>query len=440
MTERITSITMQAFRGIAESFTLDLRDGRSCVILGDNGTGKSSIADAVEWYFTGQVELLTKEGRGSAIRHSGARDALDTKVTVSTDGSLSGTCTQSAPSRQNVRGAGRTELFLLRGRTLADFIDKTKGEKWQALSELLGLDEIEQMRRDLQRARNDLESQAKSAESELSRNATALRRWVSDGSDEGILKGIASLCDTADVQPPISLEEALSPQRREGVVPQGSQDQSAATLRAALEELRVAAEQPVSLDQIDIWNQFITEGQRDQLPLSLYRAAESLLASGEAQPGQCPLCRQPVNLDELGTALSGELRELEEAGRALETAKQAARQFVGDLRGAHSTRSGLVGRVSRQGIELAALPRSPRDELDRDVEAASRMERSPTKNTKVDTSVRSSKRYLVGSQRSTSSFTPKEESDRSRSRLLATRALSSRLSSTVARSSLRIGS
>ena len=343
MTEHLTSITMQAFRGIPESFTVDLEDARSCVILGDNGTGKSSIADAVEWYFTGQIDFLTKEGRGDAVRHSGAVNDLDTKVTVSTDGSLSGTITASASSKQEVRDAGRSELFLLRGRMLADFIDKTKGEKWQALSELLGLDEIEQMRRDLQRARNDLESQAKSAESELSRNATALRRWVSDGSDEGILKGIASLCDTADVQPPISLEEALSPQWREGVVPQGSQDQSAATLRAALEELRVAAEQPVSLDQIDIWNQFITEGQRDQLPLSLYRAAESLLASGEAQPGQCPLCRQPVNLDELGTALSGELQELEEAGRALETAKQAARQFVGDLRGAHSTRSGLVG-------------------------------------------------------------------------------------------------
>ena len=170
---------MQAFRGIAESFTVDLGDGRSCVILWDNGTGKSSIADAVEWYFTGQVDLLTKEGRGSAIRHSGARDALDTKVTVSTDGSLSGTCTQSAPSRQNVRGAGRTELFLLRGRALAEFIDKTKGEKWQALSELLGLETIDRMRLDLQRAKNELENRADQTRSDVDqkRSVTGFSGW-----------------------------------------------------------------------------------------------------------------------------------------------------------------------------------------------------------------------------------------------------------------------
>ena len=69
---------MQAFRGVRQSFSLDLRNGRSCVVLGDNATGKSTIADAVEWYFRGQIELLAKEGRGDAIRHSGADRYLET--------------------------------------------------------------------------------------------------------------------------------------------------------------------------------------------------------------------------------------------------------------------------------------------------------------------------------------------------------------------------
>ena len=59
---------------------MELPDGRSCVVLGDNGTGKSSIADAIEWYFEGQIEFLRKEGRGDAIRHSGAAKDLDTRV------------------------------------------------------------------------------------------------------------------------------------------------------------------------------------------------------------------------------------------------------------------------------------------------------------------------------------------------------------------------
>ena len=128
MSERITSITMQAFRGVPETFTVDLSGGRSCVVLGDNGTGKSTIADAVEWYFEGRIEFLTKEGRGAGIRHSGAREELETQVAISTDGSLGGKITPSVPSPQTVRDIGRSELFLLRGRTLADFVDKTKPE------------------------------------------------------------------------------------------------------------------------------------------------------------------------------------------------------------------------------------------------------------------------------------------------------------------------
>ena len=61
-------------------------------------------------------------------------------------------------------GVASRETFLLRGRTLADFINKTKTEKWKALAELLGLEAIELLRQDLQRARSDIKKQVKAAE------------------------------------------------------------------------------------------------------------------------------------------------------------------------------------------------------------------------------------------------------------------------------------
>ena len=82
MGERITKIDLQAFRAVPGTLAMELTDGRSCVVLGDNGTGKSSIADAIEWYFEGQIEFLRKEGRGNAIRHSGAAKDLDTTVAI----------------------------------------------------------------------------------------------------------------------------------------------------------------------------------------------------------------------------------------------------------------------------------------------------------------------------------------------------------------------
>ena len=113
MAEQITSVVMQAFRGIPGTFVVELVNGQSCVILGDNATGKSTIADAIEWYFTGKIDLLTKEGRGNAIRHSGAADNVATKVTISTDGSLGGEITTAVSSPAAVREVDLSELRAL---------------------------------------------------------------------------------------------------------------------------------------------------------------------------------------------------------------------------------------------------------------------------------------------------------------------------------------
>ena len=162
--------------------TVDFGNGESTVVYGDNGTGKSTIADALEWYFTGEIELLSHEGRQHAVRYVGGDD----------DGRHIGR--GAAPA---ARSAGkvvfpdertpdmfealRRETFLLRGRTLADFINKTKTEKWKALVEILGLDAIESLREDLQRARNDLRKTSKAADEEV----RVYRRALASGRRHG---------------------------------------------------------------------------------------------------------------------------------------------------------------------------------------------------------------------------------------------------------------
>ena len=71
MTERVQRLVMRAFRGIPGEMTVDFGKGDSMVIYGDNGTGKSTIADALEWYFTGGIELLSHEGRQHAVSYVG---------------------------------------------------------------------------------------------------------------------------------------------------------------------------------------------------------------------------------------------------------------------------------------------------------------------------------------------------------------------------------
>src|SRR5262245_46299409 len=168
---------MHAFRGIPGEMTVDFGKGQSIAVYGDNGTGKSTIADALEWFFTGSIELLSHEGRQHAIRNLGADGEGETSVEVVTSGALGGKVAFPDERGPEAFGVAGRETFLLRGRTLADFINKTKTEKWKALAELLGLEEIELLRQDLQRARAEIKKQVKASEERIA----AARRAISSG-------------------------------------------------------------------------------------------------------------------------------------------------------------------------------------------------------------------------------------------------------------------
>ena len=105
----------------------------------------------------------------------------------------------------------RRETFLLRGRTLADFINKTKTEKWKALVEILGLDAIERLREDLQRARNDLRKKAKGVDEEVKTYQRALASGSAEVNHETVLANLQEICGVLGVDPPQSLDQVIDP-------------------------------------------------------------------------------------------------------------------------------------------------------------------------------------------------------------------------------------
>ena len=67
MTVKIKSINVRAFRGIPK-LELDL-DGKSLILRGENGAGKSSLVDAIEFFFTGRVSHLEGTQGISLLKH-----------------------------------------------------------------------------------------------------------------------------------------------------------------------------------------------------------------------------------------------------------------------------------------------------------------------------------------------------------------------------------
>jgi len=57
---KINTLTIKGIRGIKDLLNMELNN-RSILIYGDNGSGKSSITDAIEWFFYDLVEHLSGE-------------------------------------------------------------------------------------------------------------------------------------------------------------------------------------------------------------------------------------------------------------------------------------------------------------------------------------------------------------------------------------------
>ncbi|MGH3714259.1 MAG: AAA family ATPase [Micromonosporaceae bacterium] len=331
MGERVTRIQMQAFRGVPEEFVIELPDGVSAVVYGDNATGKSTVADALEWYFTGVIDFLRAEGRQNAIRHVGAKPTVGTSVTVETSGHLSGTRTLAGDTEPGVMEAGR-DTFLLRGRSLTAFVERSKGEKWKALAEILGLAEVDSLRLDLQRARNDLSRIADDAARHHCTISTALVARVSPVDEDSILAAIAQRCQGADVAVPTSLQEALDPKWWEGLTA-APQTHHAALVAGLTTELRVWSPQTVDHQVLEHWNNTVgSHTSPNRAQLRLFQAADSFLTHTHTSD-TCPLCGQPVDSTTLREQVSAVLQELQNASAEFELMTDGVRGAADQLEG-----------------------------------------------------------------------------------------------------------
>jgi DNA repair exonuclease SbcCD ATPase subunit len=330
---------------------VDFGEGQSLAVYGDNGTGKSTIADALEWFFTGGIELLSHEGRQHAVRNLGPAAEETTEVELVTSGSLGGKVSFPDERDPAAFGVASRETFLLRGRTLADFINKTKTEKWKALAELLGLDAVELLRQDLQRARSEIKKQVKAAEDKIASSKQAL----SAGSEEEVLQGLQQICRGLGVEVAESLERVSEPAWLSRVVGSAEGGSRVEALSSAVSGLLRPS---VELEPLREWNALVSsEEARDLARLALYKDADALLSASSTD--RCPLCAQPVDGKKLAAQIRNSLKGLLEASRELEVRADAVRSSLDAIQASLQARRAIVAQAKALRIDFPALPAGP---------------------------------------------------------------------------------
>jgi chromosome segregation ATPase len=176
MSIKINNITIKGIRGAKNSFELPL-NGKSILLYGDNGTGKSSISDSIEWFYTDKVSHLSgneidlkdalrnstlDESEISEVEISFNKKSIDSSKSLFVKRSkLTSDFSNSSDEFNKYIDDSESENILLRYQYLTDFIDNTKGEKLKYLSDIIGFSEVTKKKEVLQKSYNSIKSEIK---------------------------------------------------------------------------------------------------------------------------------------------------------------------------------------------------------------------------------------------------------------------------------------
>lgn len=170
----IKTINIHAFRGIPD-LELDL-DGKSVIIRGENGTGKSSIVDAIEFFFTGRVSHL-EGARGLSLRRHGPHvnySPEDVKIEIAFNpGNISLTRTStSAPDPpeefKDYFQVTQKGTFILRRSQILEFIMSRPADRFRAIGSIIGIETLDKVELEMMRLRDYLSGKVNTIENRIS--------------------------------------------------------------------------------------------------------------------------------------------------------------------------------------------------------------------------------------------------------------------------------
>jgi AAA15 family ATPase/GTPase len=142
---RIKSIKITSVRGIKD-LELEL-NGKSLIIYGENGTGKSSIVDAFELFFTGEIEHITNVKGLSLKQHCTHINSTPKNVSITIvcdPGPISATKILSKQINIPIQlkeyfNNTRQNKFILRRHQILEFIHSPPAQRFEAIGEILGI-------------------------------------------------------------------------------------------------------------------------------------------------------------------------------------------------------------------------------------------------------------------------------------------------------------
>lgn len=344
MSVKIKQINIHAFRGIPD---LELEIERKSLLLrGENGTGKSSIVEAIEFFFTGKVSHL--EGvRGLSLRRHGPHINFtpdDVNVIITFDPgniSLDRTFT-SAPSPpallEDYFQITQKGTFILRRSQILEFIMSQPAERFRAIGSIIGIEPLDNVELEMMRLRDDLEGKVTSKKREGNRLIRDLSNLIGKDITEvkDVLPALNEILQKASLPVIMSLKDV--DRHAEEMLKAVRKPESIAKV-GALNEILTTTNIPFIshevVDELDGINKKVKYLLRDQVRIEL--SVADLLEFGKRiidreKMDVCPLCERKISREKLLTRIDDRLRILRDLSDKASQIRKISIPVIDNLR------------------------------------------------------------------------------------------------------------
>ncbi|HHT9112141.1 MAG TPA: hypothetical protein ACFYD0_02355 [Candidatus Wunengus sp. YC65] len=335
---KIKSINISGIRGIKNPLLLNLNK-KSILIFGENGSGKSSLTDAIEWYYTDGIKHLASEETGStkgrgALRNLFIPNSEDAFISIqysnnklnatkTIDSSLKASISNTADDFKDYLLASQSENLILRFRDLVEFIIASKTDKLKKLQNIIGFSDVVDVRdllyksagriaRNIKSVNYDNQKDAQQSvvleylgqnaysEDQLFAGANQLIKPLQIGKDikshndiQDVLKAIETKEDTALIEQ-IGFYTKVGESLTEIVGNIDSIHSSYKAYHTIYTDLR---KNPENIQKLQL--------------LALLKEGQSVLRNDVLRDDYCPLCQQEKSKIELINELTERIKELE---------------------------------------------------------------------------------------------------------------------------------
>lgn len=325
----LESLTITNLRGYVQTFSLSFEKHKKlCIVYGENGTGKSTLCDALDLLGTDNIGSLNDRGLGQIQRYLAPIGKTGPgTIELRTSGATVYTATVNAGRVTRAKGALRPGVRVLRRAQLLNIVNAPASERYKAIADLVDVSGVEVSEQSLANLVKEMERAAAASVASVAGAKQIFEDLFSVAAAEG--DAIAWARNEALVDPAVllaaaeglmALKAAYDSLKRRAQ----SYDVELDTAIRARDAVDAAAAELSALDGH-------TKGADAEMVGLLEAAAKLLAFHGEGK--ECPLCRSMEHADGLKLRIDGCLAAMStlqaavgrdaEAQRVLQAAQDA---------------------------------------------------------------------------------------------------------------------